>query len=366
MRSARARLLLVTHLAFVARAAAAADPQSSYALVVERFADGDRNRAVREVVGFPAARLAKDARSLVASLGILPGLPLRNVLVKAGAMLHTHAAMGLRAGRDMPASESHMELASLYVRLADQSPADQDLGSFSRRWYLAAAIERQQYLETESARIYLDAGLERFPEDADLLLALGSLDETLGTWRQLNGPTPGNARINRAVPPPLRTRVGARAHVQQAEEHYGRSLAAAPLLEEAHLRRGRTLGLLGRREEATAELDWVLAKGEVPHLRYLAFLFRGRLREEAGEPEAAAVDYRAAATLAPTGQTAHIALGHVLDQLGDLAGSRESLDRAVSHSSRLLVPVDPWWIYQYGQLRRLESLLGELTIEARR
>jgi tetratricopeptide (TPR) repeat protein len=114
------------------------------------------------------------------------------------------------------------------------------------------------------------------------------------------------------------------------------------------------------------ELDGVLANGEDVHFRYLAFLFRGRLREEAGELEGAAADYRAAATLAPAGQTAHVALGHVLDRLGDLAGSRESLDRAVSQSSRLLVPVDDWWIYPYGQMRRLESLLAELTIEARR
>lgn len=365
MRSARVRMLLLAHLALAARAAAA-DPQSAYALVVERFADGDRDRAVREVVAFPAPSLAKDARSLVASLGALPEPNLRNVLVKAGAMLHTHAARGLRAGRDMPASESHMELASLYVLLADRFPADQDLRSFSRRWYLAAALERQQYLETESARAYLDAGLQRFPEDADLLLAKGSLEETLGTWRQLNGLTAGTTRLTRTVPAPLRTRVEARVHMQQAEELYRRALAAAPRLEEAHLRRGRTLGLLGQTKNAETELDWVLTEGEVAHLRYLAFLFRGRLHEDAGEPEAAAADYRAAATLAPEGQTAHVALGHVLDRLGDLAGSRESLDRAVSRASRLLVPVDAWWIYPYGQLRRLESLLAELTIEARR
>jgi tetratricopeptide (TPR) repeat protein len=366
MRSARARLLLVAHLALAARAAAAADPQNAYALVVERFADGDRNRAVPEVVRFPAARLANDVRSLVASLALLPEPHLRNVLVKAGAMLHTHAARGLRAGRDMPASESHMELASLYVLLADRLPADQDLRSFSRRWYLAAALERQQYLETESARAYLDAGLQRFPEDADLLLAKGSLEETLGTWRQLDGLTAGTTRLTRTVPAPLRTRVEARVHVQQAEELYRRALAAAPLREEAHLRRGRTLGLLGRREEAETELDWVLTRGEDLHFQYLAFLFRGRLHEEDGQLEAAAVDYRAAATLAPAGQTAHVALGHVLDRLGDLAASRESLDRAVSRSSRLLVPVDDWWVYPYGQMRRLESLLAELTIEARR
>lgn len=178
---------------------------------------------------------------------------------------------------------------------------------------------------------------------------MGSVEEVRGTW-------------------PLRlgtSRADRRGHLEQAEKELRAAFAADPALAEAHLRRGRVLLLLGRAPEAEAEIEWVLREGRDPARRYLALLFEGRLREGRGDLAGAAESYRAAGATDPDGQTAHVALGHVLDRLGDVAGSRDALGRAVAKASRLAVPPDPWWTYPYGQGDRVDPLLAELRLEAR-
>lgn len=329
--------------------------RTPYALVVERYADGDRSRATRDLVALEARHLPGDARALVGRLRLLADERLRNLLVKAATLLHTDAAIGLRAGGEPDGVDRHLALAGLYAQVADSFPADADLRSFTRRWYLAAALNRMRYLEVAGARPLLGEGLKRFPADPDLRLALGSIEETLGTWPL---PLP--------VSPAGVSRDDRKTHLEAAEKEYRAALAANPDLMEPRLRRGRVLLLLGQRPEAAGEIDRALRDANDPALRYLALLLQGRLREDGDDLAGAAEAYRAAATLSPDGQTAYVALGHVLDRLGDLPGSRAALDRAVAKSSRLFVPLDPWWVYPYGQSSRADSLLAELRIEARR
>ena len=357
--------------------AAASSPDSPYAFAVERYADGDRSGAGQQLAALDPSQVPAGARGLAGRLRLLSDDGRRNALLKAATLLHTDAALERRAAGDPVATDSQLELALLYVGLVDSVPADADLRTFARRWYLAAALDRQRYLEAEGAGALLRQGLRRFPTDPELRLARGSVEETLGTWPPLRG-APGG-RIARSQGTGLPTQEGAgavlseaargrdgKSHLQEAEKEYRAVLAADGALHEARLRHGRVLLLLGKAAEAGAEIDRVLREGRDPALRYLAFLFQGRCREGEGDFARAVEAYRAGAALFPEAQTVHMALGHALDRLGDLRGSRDELRRAVVEGSPLFERPDPWWAYPYGQSSRADSLLAELRDGARR
>lgn len=163
----RALALVVTLLPGVGSglADAASPSETPYAMVVERYADGDRGSACQAVVALDARQVVDGTRSLLARLPLFADERRRDVLAKAAALLHTDAAIGLRAGGNLDGLESHLGLATLYVQLSDVLPADADLRSFARRWYLAAALDRQRYLEADGAASLLEQGLKRFPAD---------------------------------------------------------------------------------------------------------------------------------------------------------------------------------------------------------
>jgi tetratricopeptide (TPR) repeat protein len=189
---------------------------------------------------------------------------------------------------------------------------------------------------TVRARRFFEDGLRRFPDDGDLRLAMGCVAEMEDS----------------------------RGALATAEGQYRRVLEADAEVGEAHLRLGRVLGELGRTDEALHELEWVRQRSGDPGLRYLAFLFQGRIEERIGHPDAAAASYRSALALDPAGQTAHLALAHALDGLGDAAGAAEAVRGAAPEVSRH--HDDGWWLYRFGQSHRVGGMFDELRREAAR
>jgi tetratricopeptide (TPR) repeat protein len=358
----------------------AATASSPYELVLQRYAEGDRSGASRLLADLDPRRVPGEARDYAGRLRLLSDDHRRVCLLKAAVLLHTDAAIARRAAGDPIGTDGQLDLALLYAGLADSFPRDASLQSFARQWYLAAALDRHRYLEAEGAAAILQDGLRRFPADPEMLLALGSVEETLATWPVLLDPPVGRTAGRSAAAVSVgesagvvvregpgrhdvKERLRENEHLREAEKDYRAALAADGGLVEARLRLGRVLLLLGQTAAARAEITQVLGEARDPALRYLGLLFRGRLLEAASEFTEAVRSYREAAALFPEAQAARMALGHALDHLGDLGASRAELGRAVVDGAPLFERPDPWAAYPYGQSRRAESLLATLKGE---
>ncbi len=308
--------------------AATAGPQTtaSYRTAVERYRSGGTDEAVKEVSSWPGEDLHREAREAFRKAGRGVDFP-----VAAAAMLHTDCARLAAERSDAWTFDVRIGEAAAFVQVL-QGRANG--ASFARRWYLAVGYDLMALSATVRARRLFEDGLRRFPEDRDLRLAVGSVAEMEGS----------------------------RGALARAEGEYRRVLEVDPEVGEAHLRRGRVLGELGRTDEALRELEWVRQRSDDPRLRYLGFLFQGRVEESAGHLEAAVASYRSAAAQDPAGQTGHLALAHALEALGDRAGAADSLAAAAPAASRR--HDDGWWVYCFGHADRVGAMLDELRREA--
>jgi VWFA-related protein len=239
---------------------------------------------------------------------------------------------------------------------------------FERPWLLAVALHLFQHGQWPLALSYMDLGLQRYPEDARLLLARGSLLETVG-FQQLQLVSPDDV-----VAAPTQSRrddawkqaSAGRSLLAQAESCYGRALKANPGLLEARVRLGHVLHRMNQPEKAARELEGVLAEPDAnAHLRYLAWLFLGAIREAQGRPTDGVLAYRAAIGLLPESQAAYVALSHALHRVGEREASLEPLRETLGRAGRGHES-DPWWVYPWGQSLEVNERLQGLRQEALR
>jgi tetratricopeptide (TPR) repeat protein len=350
-----------------AQTASAAD---SYRDVVRRYAAGERAAAVAALDAWDHG-LARELEALrrVVMLAAQRGAPLGPNEVpplRAIVMLHTDREALERS--PPPGTERAPDCGDqVHTALAEQIVVllftDADGREFARRWYLAVALRDFGYTCFDDARRWLEAGLRWFPKDAELLLALGTIDETttaLASRDPAIGPLRGSQRAQ-----VLESLNEKRFRLERAASHFEQALASDPRLTEARLRLGRVRYRQGRRAEARELLRAVMEESGVPALTYLARLFLGRVHEADGEPAEAAVEYEKALALEPQSQAAAVALSYVWEQLGE-PRAREPLLASLAYAGRR-AGFDPYWAYPIAHaVPRSESLLDALREEASR
>jgi tetratricopeptide (TPR) repeat protein len=207
-------------------------------------------------------------------------------------------------------------------------------GSALRHWYLYWESNRQGRATPADSPDYLAIALRRFPNDPELLLALGARHEVYW-WTGA-----GNPQRH-----PEGKGSGNTAHLRSAVDALRRSVATRPSNRESHLRLGRVLFLLGEHEAAARELRPVLSADDDPAFRYLANLFLGEVLVRQGDRRGAATAFAAAIEMVPVAQSARLAAA----RLELLDGQREAAAAAVdaAFSSRD-EGADPWWWYVRG------------------
>jgi tetratricopeptide (TPR) repeat protein len=340
---------------------ALAAPHPTLPALVERYRSGERDAAVHEVAAWSRDRLRQQTGRIEWRLKRREdlGVPLTGVI-----MLHTDAAVFSRANHRPFASDLQVAAARALVRLLPADPAD---ASFARRWYLALASYDQGLWDGDRARDLLEEGRQRFPRDAEMLVALGSVYEMEGSLPPPAPPAAGVARpggiVARTYAATVRDR---REALEKAEEAYRQALSLDPALTEGRLRHGSVLCRLGRGDEALAELARALEGAVDERTRYLAHLFTGHELEAAGRLDDAAQEYRASIEAEPRCQAGRLALAHVLDRLRSRESAAELLEEAVAPDDDAGGRQDPWWTYPFGEAARAESLLDALRQEALR
>lgn len=281
--------------------------------------------------------------------------------IEAGVLLH------LEAFRDrslLPSRRQYHLLAAWDI--VDDAPSILP-PEFVRDCHLLVVWSLQDEYAVEDLAVQIGFALKRFPEDAGLRLAQGSLWELLpvvpgvGSLAfELN-----KATIELAVPAylgsprgPLRVEPG---FIQEkCARLYSDILRRSPESAEGRVRLARVLTQSGHFEAALAALAPLNRVGIDPELRYLARLFEGRALLGLGRTDPAMIAFDQAAEIFPGCQTPRLAQSAALRAAGELARAREVMLRTLTGPDSVTCGEDPWWQYSVGQAWRIESLVDRL------
>ncbi len=353
----------------IAAPAAADTVNPDYRELVERYARGERARALAGVARFSGAELTRIAQAVQAATVAAqrdeasgPPLPLR-----AAVMLHLDLdeaerpqSSGTEQPRRCPGRQA--EIAARYAVLL---AASDDSGAFARRFFLALAHRCQWDACLPEAQRWAREGLKLFPRDAEMLLAAGSaLEESTTIWN--GSPTVERPGMS------AREREGARAaaveragRYRQAQSLFEQAIAADDGLTLAKLHLGRVQWRLGELEAAQKTLEQLIDRATDPEAAHLARLFLGRVHEDAGRLAPAVEQYRLALSLSPGAQAAGVALSYALRLTGEAAESREVLRRALAYAGRR-AHREAYWDYLVDAAVDVEEQLAALREESRR
>jgi tetratricopeptide (TPR) repeat protein len=335
------RLVIALLLACATTTVAAADStvvSLAYKSLVERYAHGDREAAVREVAGWSRDRLRSE---LAPILGTEPGAQPAGTSRRwttAALMLHTDAAWRGASCRGPEGDQMRAALACL--RLAPRDATNVVAG-----WYHANALKAVWSGCPKEALDWAKAGLFAVPRDVDLLAAQAVAEERVVA--SVHGePMPQE-----------------RAALERAARVLGAALVLAPARQDIRNRLGHVSERLGRWAEAQAAFQAVLASGPDPEAAHFAHLGLGRLDEDQRHVADAARHYREAVRGFPTCQSARIALAHALYELGDALGAKAAVEASLVAAPRG-GRVDVCWRYPSGDADRAELFLADLREQA--
>lgn len=235
--------------------------------------------------------------------------------VRAAALLHTvtffHQAV---SENDGPALSAHLKIAGRLLRERQwDAPLDHDL---RRAWVMVTARWLAARSLWDDAIDVVESELTTAPRDPGLHVVLGTLYE--GMASPLREPEAPNdfARAERAK--------AVASALDHAKLAFRKAVEMQPLTTTARLHLGRVLQRQGLGSDALREYEEVLRSSAVPEERWLAYLWRGRIHEEAGRLIDAMESYRSASDILPS-STVTIAIAHAMDLMGDRVGAQTEL-----------------------------------------
>lgn len=332
VRASRAGVLLF--LLVSARLAAVGGPQETfsaedYGKIVSDYMEGNHRSAALAL-----ADVSTDEQE--SAIEVYREKVIHESHVKAALLLHTEVVLWTH--RDAP---FHLRKARGWMGELDAYRRR----PFEKSWFLTLGYFYMMSLDPET-RPTLEAAASVFPNDIDILLALG-------TWQETAGWMGRDANL-----------------VEEAKATYRDILAQEPEMAEALVRTGRVLKLLDQEEEALPYLERGVDTSGDPAVRFAALLTSGDIHRERGDLAKAIECYRSALDLAPASQSAVVALSHALHESGDTARSYEMVHAFFVGGSAKPETItgpreenDLWWRYLLGHSDRLNSLLMELRKE---
>jgi VWFA-related protein len=315
-----------------------------YRAIVDLYARGNVSGAVEQLGRLPDAGVRAELarlRELAARAAGCSGCPDVEALAReplaTAVMLHSDA--GWWAAEGSPRRSRELEHAVELVDLLRGLPGGSD---FARRWFVASTLRGHQRMDWRTADQLATQGSKRFPDDPELLVAHGTLLETVG-WRA------------------AADRKAGRPYLERAESALARAEELSPS-EETRLRLAHVRWQLGRTAAARASLEKLAAETGNAQRRYLAFLFLGGVLEEEGRLEEAAKAYRQALEARPDAQAVRMALAHCLVGLEQVGVARATVDGALERATTR----DPFWSYPWGRSGEADEALAALRTEAPR
>jgi tetratricopeptide (TPR) repeat protein len=152
--------------------------------------------------------------------------------------------------------------------------------------------------------------------------------------------------------------------LQQADVYLRRALELDGSLHEARVRRARVVGLLGRHDEAAAELRRAMPALTSDGVRYYAELFLGGDEQALGHIEAARAAFERAHALFPLAQSPLLALSQLEWQGADRAAALAAFRELAALPGPEIARQDPWWTYDVSPFMDTDLLLTGLRAAA--
>ena len=361
-----------------------------YLDIVWKYLDGDTRGAIADLSGLSTngleeqvfhdlnrvtLRMVSGGRDDMRDMKEIQRLMLArtwSTLAHAAAILHLDTAR-MMLDRDETSMNAGLEHLGIARHLMDWSHWDGITSTLRmekaaethqrvrRGVYLAIAYILQNHVQIKMAKDHLKLAREAFPGDAEVLLASGSAEELgadVAIVRQMQ--VPAGARVSDGWRRMIRS-----AGLSKAEEYLREATVRDPKLAEAHMRFGRVLYERGKLPEARRSYETARDLHPIGEIAYLAALFLARLTEDEGNNASAFEQYRAMVATWPDCHAAHVALSRMFEMRGErqlALGALSPLWRALEQRA---CPVDPWWVYKYGQAWRLGPLMESLRAEVR-
>jgi hypothetical protein len=329
--------------------------------IARAYVTGDPAKAIKEMSAWTRDRVGKVQSIQYQPEGTLPPGITSNAewqprFLRGAAMLHTDIALNAFRARDMTQFEFHSAIADGWLALADDRKSSP--GSLRSRWNVAIARLLLANGETGLADRYLTRINDRIPGDAAILLVWGTVKETQAARLHVEW-TNGRADDAPAVMTARDAALTAAATLLQ------RAATADASLVEARLRLARIHTL--KNEDARAEplLTAILGGQPPPPVKYLASLMLGGIRERQKQFDPAARLYVDAVLAVPDGQSAFLALAHIMHAAGHRDDTSAVLDKLFGRRASALT-ADPWWLYPLGLDVALEARFGAIRDEVRK
>lgn len=271
--------------------------------------------------------------------------------LRAAAMMHTDLAYVLLSGGRSSDALTQTNHASRLVDSMLNDRADEAARTFGIRWYAFTTSMFTAHGMFDAAQRLVRAGLIALPRAAELYVARGSIQEMRNNVDVDDELSHGIARDGR---PSIRvTRM-----MELAATDFQRALDLDATMALAHLHRGWA-HLQLRDGRASADLEAALAAATDDDVRYLAHLFLGAVAEQHGDLDRARGEFESAKALGGH-QTAYVALARTEAALGHTDRAREL---AADYTRLARKTDDPWWDYRLGGFNA--AALRWLRVEAR-
>ena len=209
--------------------------------------------------------------------------------------------------------------------------------------HLALALQLQGQLHLEDLRLYFEDVGDSFASYGPFLLAKATLVRDPGV-------PPARGGEKAALVP------GAKDSLARAERILRGALEIEPKADEVRLRLAHVLASQSRPDEAQRLLEAILQGPAEPSTRYLAQLFLGQVHVTTGRLSEAKTSYAAGRADCACGQAASVALAHLTFREGRPDAAREIL----GNLDDPLVCVDPWSVYDFGQIAKLDGVIVRL------
>jgi tetratricopeptide (TPR) repeat protein len=237
--------------------------------------------------------------------------------------------------------------------------AGQSDPAFMREAVLCQVAALAHAEEFERAHWTVEAAFHTWPGDPDLLLARGSLWETVfeRRSREWMGNQPWAEHYESLTLERL---------ARLAAADFERVAGSAGSQPEARLRLGRMLMLRQKYSDARPVLERARTEADHQYLRYLASLFLGQLDERVGQYFDAERAYRDAYQQYPAAQAVTLSLARLLILRG-VDAEADALILAMFEARRSPgATPDPWGLYDFGQFWRLEQRVANLRAQIKR
>jgi tetratricopeptide (TPR) repeat protein len=314
----------------------------TYQEIIGAYRRGEFDRAVANMVALVESIAGRQEREEWLQQAVRQK---RSADLAAALLLHTEVAFDRLALTGPPGRGSMPIHFGIVDSIHDAVHRFPERRAYLRLWYLLwESLRQSNPIWIDSSRLdYLQKGLELFPGDSELLLAMGARYELSWWYFQENSHHGVNGKGS------------ADNLLRTARDYLRKSVRSAPAPSESVMRLSRVLTQLGELDAATTEIERFKTVNEGPAFRYLGWLFEGDLLERRGNLAAAARAYDQAIGLVGVPQSALIARAHVAYALGE---RRDAAARVATAMALTNKQSDPWWWYIRGMSWRVNFYLA--------